>query len=954
MQWKDELQQLTAPDGNTDSSTSPAAKAALLGREAELAELRDLLDTPGARVLVCGPPGVGKTRLARQLAREWAARPDAKVGWVDASAAADTSTAILEMAAALGLDTGGRSSAELRAALGKALRERPDDLIVLDGCHAGSQAKQLAITLFEEAPKTRLLLMAHAYCDTYACCDTHDCSALQVEPLGLDAAVRLMRARARAPVVELHTTAARRSLEKLAIAVDRLPLALEWLGGRLEIWRPEELCDHLDQTLEAIVAAGVEGPSRSIELIWRVLPAEARATLEALSVFAGAFSAEAAGAVTQSGDQSSDQSSDQSGDAVATLEPLLQRHLLRRVPQAGDARFKLFEVISVRASHSLEHPDRSERATELRRRFIDYYVAFAQRQRDGLREATAHLARRRLLAERHNLEQAFALARKTRPADAARLAIALGQLGEYLPTDLLAPKLEFAVEATEACDAPELRADVLLTLAINDFDEDQILAFRRCEDALACLDGASAPALEREVRLHLIRMGAGVVSDEELLQRCDELDRRLEGADEPRYEGLVALARGDIEDRLARWDAARRHFDQALAALRRHAEPGIQADAHDSLGVLEATQGHLDAAAFHFREAHRLHEAASQRRSAALALEHLATLAYERGHYDQAIARQREALEMHRRLGNHRFAGSALVSLACMEFANGAHETAKETCRRALMICKETDQTLYLGHAHGCLGSILLVEGALEEADEHLIRALELSREHGSKPFECRFLAFVSALRAVQGRVEEARRTLEQTQRLADELGLPPLAAVIEYVEAIVELARARRASRHGSAAEARAKLASVPDLPGPDEPSVAADQLTLAKLLQAQRQAFRAAIEAEPAADVLHIGSNGHWFEWAGRRVDLSRRRALSRILYELARSRIDRPGEPLEVFDIVEAGWADETLTPDTARNRVYTAIRRLRNMGLRHVLVTRADGYLLDEDTPLRLDS
>ncbi len=950
MQWKDELQQLTAPGGSTEPSTSPAAGEPPLGREAELAELRDRLGAPGARVLVCGPPGVGKTRLARQIAGEWAARPDAKVGWVDASAATDTSTAILEMAAALGLDIGGRTSKELRAALSNALREHSDDLIVLDGCDAGSQAHQLAASLVEEAPKTRFLLTTHT------CRDIDGCSTLQVEPLDLDASVRLMRARARGPVVELHTGAARRSLERLAAAVDRLPLALEWLGSRLEVWRPEELCDHLDQTLEAIVAAGVEGPSRSIELIWRALPAEVRATLEALSIFAGAFSAAAAGAVAQSGDQTGDQT----GDAVATLEPLLQRHLLRRVPQAGDARFKLLEVMSVRASRSLEHPDHRERAVRLRRRFVDYYVAFAQRQRDGLRDATAHRARRRLLSERHNLERAFALARHTRPADAARLAIALGKLGEYLPTDFLAPKLEFAVEATEACDAPELRADALLTLAISDFDEDQTLALRRCEDALASLasldslDSADAPALQREVRLYLIRMGAGVVPDEELLQRCDDLDRRLEGADEPRFEGLVALARGDIEDRLGRWDAARRHFDEALASLRKHAEPGIQADAHDSLGVLEATQGRLDAAAFHFREAHRLHEAASQRRSAALALEHLATLAYERGQYDEAIARQREALEMHRRLGNHRFAGSALVSLACMEFAVGAHEPAKEACRRALMICKETHQRLYLGQAHGCLGSILLVEGALEEADEHLIRALEFSREHGSGPFECRFLAFVSALRALQGRVEEARRALEQTRRLADELGLPPLAAVIEYVEAIVELARARRLSRHGSAGEARARLASVPDLPGPDDSSVAADQLTLAKLLRAQRQELRAAIDTEPAADVLHIGSNGHWFEWAGRHVDLSRRRALSRILYELARSRIDRPGEPLEVFDLVEAGWADETLTPDAARNRVYTAVRRLRKMGLRHVLVTRADGYLLDEDTPLRLDS
>jgi hypothetical protein len=106
-----------------------------------------------------------------------------------------------------------------------------------------------------------------------------------------------------------------------------------------------------------------------------------------------------------------------------------------------------------------------------------------------------------------------------------------------------------------------------------------------------------------------------------------------------------------------------------------------------------------------------------------------------------------------------------------------------------------------------------------------------------------------------------------------------------------------------------------------------------------------------EGTAAAWVIGDKSLWIEPPGReRVDLGRHGSLRRVLEELVARRLDgRP--PCSADDLLAAGWPGERVLHDSGMLRVYTAIRRLRKLGLDEMLVTRDEGYFLDPKVAIR---
>jgi hypothetical protein len=98
-----------------------------------------------------------------------------------------------------------------------------------------------------------------------------------------------------------------------------------------------------------------------------------------------------------------------------------------------------------------------------------------------------------------------------------------------------------------------------------------------------------------------------------------------------------------------------------------------------------------------------------------------------------------------------------------------------------------------------------------------------------------------------------------------------------------------------------------------------------------------------------LVVATDGRWFERKGiaERVDLSRRGSLHRILDALTTSRMASPGRALDLEVRMQAGWPGERISFGSARARVSSSVKRLRNAGLSDLLITRDDGYLLDPE-------
>jgi hypothetical protein len=79
-------------------------------------------------------------------------------------------------------------------------------------------------------------------------------------------------------------------------------------------------------------------------------------------------------------------------------------------------------------------------------------------------------------------------------------------------------------------------------------------------------------------------------------------------------------------------------------------------------------------------------------------------------------------------------------------------------------------------------------------------------------------------------------------------------------------------------------------------------------------------------------------------------RRVAPKRLLLALAQARLAHAGSVLAPQELVGAGWPNERMRPEAARQRLRTAIWTLRKLGLEPVLLTRDEGYLLDPAVPL----
>ena len=96
-------------------------------------------------------------------------------------------------------------------------------------------------------------------------------------------------------------------------------------------------------------------------------------------------------------------------------------------------------------------------------------------------------------------------------------------------------------------------------------------------------------------------------------------------------------------------------------------------------------------------------------------------------------------------------------------------------------------------------------------------------------------------------------------------------------------------------------------------------------------------------------------WFAApGGGRRSLEKYAAARNILDRLAVERMQRAGVGVPGPELFEAGWPGVRISPQSANNRLYVALAKLRKMGLKLLILRNDEGYLLDPETPcLRAD-
>ena len=603
----------------------PQQVASFVGRERELAQVRDLLDTSRLVTLI-GVGGIGKTRLSLQVAADVLDDFPDGVWLVELAALSDPQLVPQAVASVFGVkEDAGRPIVET---LAKFAKDR-ELLLILDNCeHLVHASAELARRLVEAAPKLKILASSREHLNIAgetshplpALATPSASAALTAAALSEFESVRLFvdRAVAAQPAFALTERNAA-AVSDICRRLDGIPLAIELAAARVRALSVENIAARLNDRFRLLTSGSRSSLPRQqtlralIDWSYELLSDEERALFRRLAVFAGGWTLEAAEAVC-AGDQGAP-------DAVGLLANLVEKSLV--VLEAGGERYRLLETVR---HYAQEHLAASGEEDEIRGRHFAFFLRLAEHVRAKLDREDQGAWLERLESERENLLAAHAWCDHGHEDDAGeeglRLVSALKPYWIHRGLLGLGSKV-----TTEALMRPGAAARGL----------------PRCRGLfnagqLACWMGRYA-----EARVQL----------EESLAIARELDHRERVAQVLQPLGMAAIGQGDLA-------AARRYLDEGLVLAQQLGDRRELAAAFNAMGQLDRIEGALDKAEPIYEQVVALGRELGDRESIAIGLLNLAMVSIGRGSAERARAPLLEVLAIATEIGSRPAGQSAL------------------------------------------------------------------------------------------------------------------------------------------------------------------------------------------------------------------------------------------------------------------------------------------------------
>lgn len=366
--------------------TGLTALTSFIGRRGELAEARARM-AQSRLVTLTGPGGIGKTRLAAELAHR--ARKSFRDGVYFVELANQPAGAAVAPAVALFLQVPDQSARAATDRVLDFLRDR-ELLMVLDNCeHVLADAAELVQLILAEAPGVNVLATGReplglagefiTEVPPLAVPDEDDeGGGLDALSLGRLESATLLVERARTVVPDFAVTEDnRQAVTRICTQLDGMPLAIELAATRLRSLSVHQLAERLDQRFTLLNRGGRGSVPRQqtleslIDWSYQLCAAEEQLLWKRLSVFQGGFDLEAAEDVC-SGDGL------EPGAVLDVLDRLVAKSVVQTKRSATRMRYRqLMTVREFAAERLAEEHSAGGSATEadrLRRRHRDHYL----------------------------------------------------------------------------------------------------------------------------------------------------------------------------------------------------------------------------------------------------------------------------------------------------------------------------------------------------------------------------------------------------------------------------------------------------------------------------------------------------------------------------------------------------------------------------------------------------
>jgi predicted ATPase len=668
---RDRLADAPARHSEPRPSNLPMQRTPFIGREHEAAALRQLVGRDDVRlVTLTGPGGIGKTRLALQVAGEISQHFPSGACFVSLSVVEEPGLISSTIAQALGVrETGNQTAQEnMRDYLGGLGQPM---LLLLDNFEHLVSAASVVSDLLSVGPKLKIVVTSQSPLHVYG---EHE---FPVPPLALPDPKSLppLEALSRLPAIALfveRASAVKRdftlssenapAVAAVCARLDGLPLAIELAAARVKLLSPSAMLARLQSCLNLLTGGARDLPTRqqtlrgTVDWSFSLLNPAEQTLFRRLSVFVGGCTLEAVEAVC-------DTPGDLGIDILDGMASMVDKSLAQQVEQAaGETRFVMLSTIR---EYALERLAGSEDVAATRRSHAAYYLVLAE---EGASEAAAHPEwLDRFEIEHDNFRTALEYLIKTGDADwGLRLGTALfrfWETREYLAEGRNRIARLLALEGAAA--RPKLRSRLLFAAAVLAGEQgDYVPAQQLLEESLeTCLELND----NRGVAVALNALAVNARDRGELpgscflFERCVAIWRDVgDPADIARALSNLANVT-KLQGELPRASSL---YEECLAIFRQAGDVAGIAWTLNYQGDVARESNDLTAARSFYEQALAAFSLSRDGWGIASALSDLASLSWDQSDNDEARRLYGESIQMFQNLGHQRGIARVLECLA--------------------------------------------------------------------------------------------------------------------------------------------------------------------------------------------------------------------------------------------------------------------------------------------------
>jgi predicted ATPase len=633
-----------------ESNNLPVVPTAFIGRERDVAEIKELLDRHPLVTLV-GSGGVGKTRLALQVGTELLDRYPDGVWFVDLAPISDPELVSSVIAQALGMSqqTDRRVDESIPLWL-----KRKKLLLIFDNCeHVVETVAPIVAAILRTAPDVRIVATSRQAL-SIAGEEPVRIPSLDVPHAIADLSVaKVMEFAAVALFVSRATTADRSFaltndtapvVADICRRLDGIPLAIELAAARVKVLSIPHLAERLNERFKLLTGGGRDALPRQktlyalLDWSYDLLTSQEQLLFARLGIFAGGFALDAGTGVCAG--EGLDEL-----DILDLVGSLTDKSLVVADTSGEHERYRLLEST---AAYALEKLSATGERESLARRHAEYFrdQALAADERFGTGSTFAWLAGMELELDNFRTALTWALTQGNDAVVGGAIAGALSGLwnnagltveGRYW--------IALALERLSDAEHPQIAARLRLGLS-------GLSSAKRAYDAA-----------ERAMQLY------ASVGDARATARAQQ---SLAGA-------LMQMGR---------FDEATAIIEQALAGARACGDTSNAANCLNVQAVI-ARPGDVRAGRELYAQALAAFKALGNESGTALVLANLAELEFADGHPEHALRATSEALEIRLRGKNAMHLATSHTNGAAYRIALGDLTGARDSAREGLRMARQ-------------------------------------------------------------------------------------------------------------------------------------------------------------------------------------------------------------------------------------------------------------------------